>query len=414
MTSHIGLQILMLDDDAFMLELLGQLLTGLGYEQLVYHTNGFEALEAINKPDAMPDVILLDINMPDMDGVEFVRHLGERQFAGHLILVSGEDELMLRATERLARFYNLKIRGHLSKPPKVAELAALIDQAKSMMARKVKDSSGLSNRRTYDAEELKHALEHGQIINHYQPKVSVRTGALLGVESLVRWQHPSDGLVSPDRFIPVAEAYQLIDRITEAVVKDALIQIPCWQDQGLQVPVAVNISMDNLLSVKFADFMITSSSQLGVSPQLLMLEITESRLMQNMMVALDVLTRLRLKRFRLAIDDFGTGHSSLAQLRDLPFDELKIDRGFTHRAWQDDRLKAIFEASLELAHHLNMDVVAEGVEDQNDWFFLAASGCEVAQGYFIARPMPADKLAIWHEDWQKRLQRDRLLLPECR
>ena len=411
MPSHSALHILMLDDDAFMLELLGQILTSLGYEQLVYHTSGVEALEAIKMPHGMPDVILLDINMPCMDGVEFVRYLGERHFVGHLILVSGEDELMLRATENLALSYQLKVQGHLSKPPNPAQLAHLLDQVRSMIGKGGADASKSFNRKVYGAEDLKWAIDNGQLVNYYQPKVSVSSGALLGVEALVRWQHPDDGLVFPDSFIPVAEAYQLIDLITETVVKNTLTQIANWQNQGLEVPVAINLSMDNLSSFEFADFMITESVKAGVPPQSLLLEITESRLMQNMMVALDVLARLRLKRFRLSIDDFGTGHSSLAQLRDFPFDELKIDRGFTHRAWQDDRLKAIFEASLELAHHLKMQVVAEGVEDYDDWCYLSASGCETAQGYFIARPMPAEKLPVWLNDWQRRLERDSLLAP---
>ena len=409
MPSNAALHILMLDDDHFMLELLGQILSGLGYENFDSHTNGVEALEVMKLPDGMPDVILLDINMPCMDGVEFVRYLGERAYAGHLILVSSEDELMLRATEKLAVSYQLKMQGHLSKPPVASELALMLDQVSAMIGHRASELSKASNRKVYSAEDLRQALETGQIINYYQPKVSVMTGGLLGVEALVRWQHPVDGLVYPDSFIPVAEAYQLIDLVTEVVVKNTLKQILTWQSEGLEVPVAINVSMDNLLSVQFADFMIAESMAAGVAPQLILLEVTESRLMQNMMVALDVLARLRLKRFRLSIDDFGTGHSSLAQLRDFPFDELKIDRGFTHKAWRDDRLKAIFEASLELAHHLNMKVVAEGVEDYDDWCYLGVSGCETAQGYFIARPLPANELSVWLETWQHRLRLEGLV-----
>lgn len=413
MTSHSALQILMLDDEPFMLELLGQLLTGLGYEQLVYHTNGAEALKSMAAPNGMPDVILLDINMPCMDGVEFVRHLGEQHFAGDLILISSEDELMLRATEKLAHSYHLAVRGHLPKPPNTFQLANLLDQTCFRGGRQNPETSKARERKNYNSAELKIAIEQGQIINYYQPKVSVSNGELVGVEALVRWLHPEDGLVFPDRFIPVAEAYQLIDLVTETVVKNALKQVIAWQQQGLAVPVAINVSMDNLLSVEFADFMIAESTKAGVPPQLLVLEVTESRLMQNMTVALDVLTRLRLKRFRLAIDDFGTGHSSLAQLRDFPFDELKIDQGFTHRAWEDERLKAIFEASLELALHLKMQAVAEGVEDFDDWRFLSSIGCETAQGYFIARPMPSEQLPVWLQEWQQRLQQAPLLVSTC-
>ena len=124
--------------------------------------------------------------------------------------------------------------------------------------------------------------------------------------------------------------------------------------------------------------------------------------MADLRVPLDILTRLRLKRFRLSIDDFGTGHSSLAQLRDFPFDELKIDRSFVHRAWQDETLRAIFHANLNLGRQLGMEVVAEGVEDRDDWDFLRSSGCDLVQGYFIARPMPASELSDWIDVWEER------------
>ena len=133
-----------------------------------------------------------------------------------------------------------------------------------------------------------------------------------------------------------------------------------------------------------------------------MLEVTESRLMRNMRASLEILTRLRMKGLGLSIDDFGTGHSSLAQLRDLPFNQLKIDRGFVHGAWADHTTRAIYTPSLAMGKQLGMEVVAEGAEDRADWDFLCATGCDVAQGYFIAKPMPGGALPGWIADWQQR------------
>lgn len=158
--------------------------------------------------------------------------------------------------------------------------------------------------------------------------------------------------------------------------------------------------------------MIAKTSEVGVPPQYIQIEITESRLMRSVTSVLDQLIRLRLKRFRLSIDDLGQGHSSLAQLRDLPFDELKIDRSFTHNAAHDTRLRAIFEASLNLGRMLGMDVVAEGVEDRDDWDFLVEKGVNIAQGYFIGRPMPAHALQSWLHEWEARLWQDGLLPAE--
>ena len=160
--------------------------------------------------------------------------------------------------------------------------------------------------------------------------------------------------------------------------------------------------MNNLGSLDFPDIVDRAIRAAGVSNKSVMLELTEGRLMTDAVRALDTLTRLRLKHIGLSIDDFGTGHSSLAQLRDIPFDELKVDRGFVHGACNDASLRAIFEASLGMARQLGMKIVAEGVEDRADWEFLRAAGCDIAQGYFIARPMTAENLADWLANWKIR------------
>jgi EAL domain-containing protein (putative c-di-GMP-specific phosphodiesterase class I) len=159
--------------------------------------------------------------------------------------------------------------------------------------------------------------------------------------------------------------------------------------------------MQNLRSFEFVDFVTGLATEAGVPPEELVLEVTESRLLEDLRAPLEVLTRLRLKQFHLSIDDFGTGHSSLTQLSTIPFDELKIDRSFVHRAWADTTLRAMYDASLGLAKQLGMMVVAEGVEDQEDWDFLVQTGCHLAQGYFIARPMPADEVPAWMETWNR-------------
>jgi EAL domain-containing protein (putative c-di-GMP-specific phosphodiesterase class I) len=200
----------------------------------------------------------------------------------------------------------------------------------------------------------------------------------------------------------VAEANGLIDDLTRIVMTTALAQAKVWQDARLDLRVAVNVSMDNLSSLDFVNFVARATAAAGVPPQKVVLEVTESRLMGDLRSPLEVLTRLRLKRFHLSIDDFGTGHSSLAQLRDIPFDELKIDQSFVHGAWKDETARAMYDASLGLANQLNMEVVAEGVEDQEDWDFLQQTGCHLAQGYFIARPMPADDLPGWIGTWNDR------------
>jgi EAL domain-containing protein (putative c-di-GMP-specific phosphodiesterase class I) len=225
---------------------------------------------------------------------------------------------------------------------------------------------------------------------------------VVGAETLVRWLHTTDGLIMPDQFVGLAEQYGLIDALTHMVLLSALPQARQWQDAQLSLRLAVNLSMDNLVSLSFLDEVVNLTTEAGVRPENLMLEVTESRLMQDQRVSLEILTRLRLKRFKLSIDDFGTGNSSLTQLRNIPFDELKIDQSFVHGAWANDTQRAMFDASLGLARQLGMETVAEGVEDQADWDFLRQQGCDVAQGYFIARPMPAERFVPWMQEWEKR------------
>lgn len=397
--SHI--KILILDDDTFMLKLLTRMLTKQGYATVSSCDNGVDALKLIDHAGTCPDLILLDLNMPDMDGIEFVRYLVDRQFHGSLILVSGEDERMLRTAEKLVHAHKIPMLGYLHKPVNPDKLSEIMKKWEPPSL----ENKPQSNKKIYRAEELQSAISNHELMNYYQPKVSVATGEVIGVETLVRWHHPTDGLVFPDRFIGIAEENHLINELTAFVLTDALAQAKIWHQSGLTLRVAINVSMDNLASLDFQDLVVNMVTEAGLSPQKIVLEVTESQLMgADTRIPLEILTRLRLKRFHLSIDDFGTGHSSLAQLRDIPFDELKIDQGFVHRAWTDDTLRAIYDASLSMAKQLGMEVVAEGVEDQNDWELLRRTGCDLAQGNFISRPLQAANFSNWMEEWQNRLR----------
>jgi EAL domain-containing protein (putative c-di-GMP-specific phosphodiesterase class I)/ActR/RegA family two-component response regulator len=398
MVERSAIRILVLDDESFMLKLLNRILANLGFTSVTLCDSGGAALESIDA-DSRPNLILLDLNMPEMDGIEFVRHLVERHYTGSLILVSGEDERMLQTAEKLVQAHKIPILGHLHKPVRPESLSLLLEKWTPPAT-----SSQGRPKKIYHGEELQTALQNRELVNYYQPKVAVSSGEVIGVETLVRWNHPMDGIVFPDMFIGVAEAFGLIDELTQVVFSNALIQAKTWRDAGITLRVAVNISMDNLASLSFLNFVAEMTAEVGIAPQDIVLEVTESRLMQDTRAPLEILTRLRLKRFRLSIDDFGTGHSSLAQLRDIPFDELKIDQGFVHGAWNDETLRAMYDASLSLARQLGMEIVAEGVEDRNDWDLLQHTGCDLAQGAFVSRPMLPAELPAWIEAWNERVR----------
>lgn len=390
------IKILAVDDEPFMLELLASMLANLGYTSVSTCDSGHAALELIGSSNDSPDLILLDLNMPKMDGLEFVRHLVVRHFGGSVILVSGEDERMQQAAEKLASAHGITVLGHLHKPATAAGLAELIGKLTVPLLCKLP-----AKKKVYAADEVRAAIANGELVNYYQPKVVTATGRVMGVETLVRWNHPQDGIVFPDQFIGVAEAHGMIDDLTRVVLTGALAQSRLWREAGLMLQVSVNLSMENLVSTDFVDMVVGLATKFGVPPQMVVLEVTETRLMNDLRTPLEILSRLRLKRFHLSIDDFGIGNSSLAQLRDIPFDELKIDLSFVHGACNNEKLWAMFDSCLGLAQQLKLESVAEGVEDRADWDFVRSRGCDIAQGYYIAKPMPGPELLEWMPTWQR-------------
>jgi EAL domain-containing protein (putative c-di-GMP-specific phosphodiesterase class I) len=398
-------RILLLDDDPFMLKLLRRQLAQLSYTQVDAFDSGQQALEQLNSK-ALYDLIFLDINMPGMDGIEFIRQLVQSRYSGSVILVSGEAGRILESVEKLIQAHQLTALGHLQKPVKPEDLAILIGRLEANIG------PGIASRETqapYSAEQLRAAIYNGELVNYYQPKVALATSAVVGVESLVRWQHPVKGLIFPDQFIEVAANHGLITEVTRVVLTAAMQQAKSWMQSGHHLPVAVNVSMDDLTALDFPDVAAALARSVGIDPSLITLEVTEGQMMRDLSTILDVLSRLSLKRFRLAIDDFGTGHSSLAQLRDLPFNELKVDQGFVHGASTDETRSAICGASLLMAHQLQMQSVGEGIENAEDWEFLRLRGCDVGQGYFIARPMPAADVVDWVRAWTARTRAARPL-----
>ncbi len=248
--------------------------------------------------------------------------------------------------------------------------------------------------------ELRRAIERGQLVLHYQPKVNAHTGAVLGVEALVRWQHPEHGLIPPGEFIPPAERTGLIGPLTHYVLDAALRQCHLWRQDGHELAVAVNVSARRLLDLAFPDEVAGLLATWDVPARLLLVEITESTIMADPAHALQILGRLNAMGVQLAIDDFGTGYSSMAYLKTLPMDELKIDRSFVSQMTSNTRDAVIVRSTVDLGRNLDLRVVAEGVEDRTTWQELDALGCDAIQGYYVSRPVPPDDLITWLEQQQ--------------
>jgi diguanylate cyclase (GGDEF)-like protein len=257
------------------------------------------------------------------------------------------------------------------------------------------DADGHTPQRLTLLSDLRRALERHELVLHYQPKMTLSTGDVCGVEALVRWQHPQQGLLSPDQFIPLAEHTGLIGPLTDYVLDAALTDIRIWADRGLHVPVAVNLSTRNLLDPELASKVAGLLRKHALPAKVLELEVTESALMTEPVRARETLTRLHDLGIGVAIDDFGVGYSNLSQLRALPVTELKIDRSFVTTMDTDIGNAHIVKGVIDLSHNLGITTIAEGVETEATMAALRIAGCDIVQGYYVAAPMRAAELTTW-------------------
>jgi EAL domain-containing protein (putative c-di-GMP-specific phosphodiesterase class I) len=243
--------------------------------------------------------------------------------------------------------------------------------------------------------DLRQAIEDQELVLHYQPKIAVRSGRVVGVEALIRWHHPARGLMMPNEFIPVAKETSLIKELTLHVINEAGRQWRAWADEGRRLPIAVNLSMRDLVDPGFPGEVATLLGKWRMPVTMLKLEVTESSVVDDMKRTEDVLERLGAMGLRFSVDDFGTGYFSLAHLKRLPIDEIKIDRSFVSAMAAHEEDEVIVRSTIDLGHNLGLSVVAEGVETRAVMERLAPLGCDVAQGYYLGRPMPAEELEIW-------------------
>jgi len=247
---------------------------------------------------------------------------------------------------------------------------------------------------------LPRAIEENELVLHYQPKIRVSDRALIGVEALVRWDHAEHGLLQPDKFIPIVELGDSIIALTHWVIKQALTDCRSWQQQGVEIAVAVNVSTLNIQDEEFVKNLNVLISEYGVKPDQLQLEITESVIMADTKRALKTIDALDSMGVRISIDDFGTGYSSLAYIKRIPVDELKIDKSFVMDMEQDENDAVIVRSTIDLAHNLGLKVTAEGVETEGALQLLDVLGCDSAQGFYICRPVSAEELVTWLPQWQ--------------
>lgn len=390
-----SLRVLLVDDDKYILDIVEHILNRLGIKNVSRARDGHAALAAIDGANRSYQLVICDLNMPCMDGIELLRHLANRCFEGGVILSSGCDNRLINTVENLVLAHKLRFFGTLHKPISEAELLTSLIK---FTGTEIDVNYGPI--RELSPDDIRAGLDTGQVETFFQPQVTIPDKRVLGAECLARWRHPERGIIQPIAFIPVAEEHGLIDELTMVVFHKAMEHLKEWTHLGHNLKVSVNISMDNLSSLDLPEVLAKIVRQADVEIGQVILEMTESRLMHNIATSLEIITRLRLMGFGLSIDDFGTGYSSIEKLKKLPFSELKVDRTFVCGASKDSVARTILESSIQMGHASGMRVVAEGAETKEDWDLLVAVGCDTAQGYYVARPMPAEEFIEWKTCWE--------------
>lgn len=389
------MSILIVDDDDYQRNLLSKMLTAIGIIDIKQAASAAVALElAVALRDGL-HVIISDLDMPDVDGMEFLRLLSEQKTGAAVLVVSGKHESILRSVGLMATEYGLTLLGTISKPAKIPALREILS---AYLQRPKARSRGPAG--AVSAEEVLQGLELRQFEPFFQPKVELETRRLCGAEALVRWRHPERGILPPGLFIGVAERHDLIDRLTWVVLEKSMAQVRQWITAGIDIPVSVNFSQANLADTRLSNMVNDVLFRHGLKPEYLIVEVTETLAMTELAQSLETLSRMRMKGFGLSIDDFGTGHSSLQQLARVPYTELKIDQAFVMDAAKQSHLRAVVESSITMAKKLGLKSVGEGIETPEDWACLQQLGCEIGQGYHIAKPMEGERLIEWSREYR--------------
>lgn len=390
-----ALRFLVVEDRDFQRGLLKRVLTSLGAAQVHEARDGLAAMNFMRDDPQAVDIVITDLDMPGMDGMEFIRHLGEARLRVSIIVASALEQPLLASIATMARAYGVRLLGVVEKPLNPGHLhELLLLHAAAQASPTGTDTAG----NEFALQEIVAGLKAGEFEPFFQPKIAPLTGRIEGAEALARWRHPQLGIVAPAAFVPLLENNGLIDELTWMMLTASARACASWRSAGLDAGVSVNLSLKSLADTHHADHIIELVRSQGLEPRYVVLEVTESAATTDLGRVLENLSRLRMKGFGLSIDDYGTGYSSMQQLTRIAFTELKVDQSFVINAATQESSAVILESSLDMARKLGIKAVAEGVETRDDLDLLRRLGCDLVQGYFFARPMAGGAFEAWARD----------------
>lgn len=390
-----NLRFLIVDDDADQRYLLARTLNRMGIGNVVEASSGRAALEVLGHTGDSVDIVISDLQMPDVDGMELIRHIGERALPVSMILVSALDGVLLGSAATMTEAYGVKIIGTIEKPATRDKLFAVLREfhPRASVADQTIDTGFAPV-----GDQVLAGISGGQFEPFFQPVVELATGRVVGAEALARWRHPAYGILGPETFLAPLTRAGYLDELSWIMLALAALEAGRWRDAGLHLSVSVNVSATSLADPTYADAVTQIVSGQGLEPSAMVIEVTESEAILNVAAALENLTRLRMRGFGLAIDDYGVGYSSMQELSRMPFTELKIDRSFVMAATTSEKHRMMINHTVEVGRLLGLKTIAEGVETRAERDILAGLGCEMIQGFFIAEPMESHEFMRWMMD----------------
>ena len=388
------LRFLVVEDQEFQREALIRLLRTLGAEAVYGAEDGLAALQVIRDPDRPVDIVISDLSMPGMDGMEFLRNLGEIGARVSVILLSALDPPLLASIANMALAYRVRLLGVLGKPAAAAKLTPLIEQHRATSA-----SPDQQPEAAFSFAEIAQAWADNEFEPWYEPRVHLETGAVRAMHACARWRHPTLGVLEPDRFLPSVKARGLQDDFVWLMLQKSAAQCSAWRAQGLDLTVAAALDFASLAELKMAPRIRQIAINEELEPRCMVLGVREGALNAEVARALENLARLRVDGFGLSVEDFGGGPMELEQISRVAFTELKIHSAFVTGVHQREAARAGLAVALELAQQLRLETVADGITDKEEWKLLREWGCDLAQGPFISQALPADRVPGWVARW---------------
>ena len=387
------LRFLIVDDDKDQRYLLSRTLSGMGAGRVTEAASGEQALAVLDR--LAVDIVVADLQMPGMDGMELVRRIGERKLPVSVILVSGFDGVLLGSAATMAQAYGVNVIGTIEKPATRANFHTVMGRFRRPGPATEIEANVVFAPTKIDVLA---GIAAGQFEPYFQAVVEIQTGNVVGAEALARWRHPTRGVLGPEVFLPPLTRAGYLDELSWIMLSLAAMEADLWCRADLHMTVSVNVSATSLADPGYADAVTQIVTGHGLEPSMMILELTETEAILDIASALENLTRLRIKGFGLAIDDYGVGYSSMQALSRMPFTEIKIDRSFVTAATTDPKYRLMIEHTVAVARQMGLKTVAEGVETRAEYDLLASLGCDRIQGYLIARPVDGTGFLRWMLD----------------